>query len=127
MGAGGGGGGGGKGGVGSGVSPEAMAMIQQAMGENIQAIHNRYQQLGLGVPAGGSAAGAASSGTSLQYGGPSTMEQQDIQGQQLEGNAAIGELQNQTAGQSSGGGGKGGGGIGGLGQLASIGLMGGGI
>jgi hypothetical protein len=122
-------GGGGKGGVGSGVSPEAMQMIQQAMGLNMEAIHNRYQQLGLGVPGGDpSHAGqqAAASGTSLQPAGPSTMEQQDIAGQQLQGNAAIGELQNATAGTGSSGGGKGGAGSA-LGGLASLGLAGGGI
>jgi hypothetical protein len=99
-----GGGSGGKGGFTGGLSDADIQAIMGAMGENIQAITNRYHQLGLGVPSG-SPIDAAKSGTSLQYAGPSTMEQQDIQGQNLEANAALGQLQNQNlpaAAQSAG-------------------------
>ena len=97
-----GGGGGGKGGGGGTVSGPGgltgadIALAQQALGQNITAIHNRYQQLGLGVPSGGSPASAAAGGTSLTYGSPSTMEQMDIAGAQDAANALTGELFNPT-------------------------------
>lgn len=77
----GGGGGGGKGGGDSGNTGADAALAQWALGQNIQAIHNRYQQLGLGVPSdtsAGAGARAAAAGTNLTYGSPSTMEGQDI-------------------------------------------------
>lgn len=85
-----GGGGGGKaptvtGGAG-GVSNFDLNLIAQALGQNIDAIHNRYEQLGIGLPSLGT-------GGSLSYAGPSTMEEQDILGQAGIGNAAIGQLQ----------------------------------
>lgn len=88
----GGGGGGGMGGKGGGGSSGADTFFaQQALGQNEQAIHNRYQQLGIGTPSGGqSASGAASSGGSLTYGGPSTMEKQDIGTLPTESGGAIG-------------------------------------
>lgn len=74
-----------------GLSGADVALAQQALGQNVTAIHNRYQQLGLGTPASGtSPASAASSGTSLAYGGPSTMEQQDIGNLPTESGGAIG-------------------------------------
>ena len=73
-----GGGGGGKGGGSSGgVSDVDAQMAMWALGQNEQAVHNRYQQLGLGKPSG-TAAQAAAGGTSLTSAGPSTMEQMDI-------------------------------------------------
>lgn len=111
MGAGGiGGGGGGKGGGGvsgpGGLSNADVALAGQALGQNIQAIHNRYQQLGLGTPASGqSPAAAAAGGTNLTYGGPSTMERMDVAGAQDAANALTGELFNPTnaAGLGAGG------------------------
>lgn len=90
----GGGGGGGKGGGGGsgGVSDFAMEMIQQAVGQNIQALQNRYKQLGLGQPSGDPLT-AAMGGTSLTYAGPSTMENQDVAQQNQIGQAAQGSLQ----------------------------------
>lgn len=91
MAAGGGKGGRRQGGQG-GASDFDLGLIQQAVGQNIQALQNRYKQLGLGVPSGDPLQ-AAQSGTSLTYAGPSTMEQQDISAQQQIGQAAIGQVQ----------------------------------
>jgi hypothetical protein len=77
-------GGGGKGGGGGGDSLSPTQADQfftnVALGQNEQAIHNRYTQLGIGTPGGGggNAKQAAASGGSLTYGGPSTMEQMDV-------------------------------------------------
>lgn len=90
-----GGGGGGKGGGGggsAGVSDFSMAQIAQAVGQNIEALQNRYKQLGLGQPSGDPLT-AALGHTSLTYAGPSTMEAQDIANQQNIGQAAVGSLQ----------------------------------
>jgi hypothetical protein len=90
------GGGGGKGGGGSGgVSDFDMAAIQQLIGQNIQALQNRYKQLGLGQPSGDPLT-AALGGTSLTYAGPSTMENQDVADQNQLGQAAIGQVQTQN-------------------------------
>jgi hypothetical protein len=87
------GGGGGKSGGGSGgVSDFDLAMIQQAVGQNIQALQNRYHQLGLGQPSGDPLT-AALGGTSLTYAGPSTMENQDVAAQNQIGQAAVGQVQ----------------------------------
>jgi hypothetical protein len=85
---------GGKGGGGSlgTLSPFDISAISNAYGLNTEAIHNRYSQLGLGVPSGDPKA-AAAGGTNLSYGGPSTMEQQDIAGAGLQANAALGQLE----------------------------------
>ena len=60
-------------------------------------IHNRYQQLGLGVPDpsvfGGDPATAAAAGGSLQFGSPGTAENMDISGLGTMANAALGQLQ----------------------------------
>jgi hypothetical protein len=84
---GGGGGGGGGGGKGGGdVSGFDQAAVNAALGTNIQALTNRYNQLGLGG---------------------STMEQQDIGtiptesgGQTGEADALLGQIQNANLGQS---------------------------
>lgn len=86
------GGGGGKGGGQGGASNFDMGLIEQAIGQNIQALQNRYKQLGLGVPSGDPLQ-AALSGTSLTYAGPSTMEQQDVAAQRQIGQAGIGQVQ----------------------------------
>ena len=86
------GGGGGGGGGSGGVSDFDFAMLQQAVGQNIEALQNRYKQLGLGVP-GGDPLQAALGGTSLTYAGPSTMEMQDVAAQNKTGQAALGQLQ----------------------------------
>lgn len=86
-----------SGGKGTGLSPEDMALIQQALGQNIQMMHNRYAQLGLGVPDpnvfGGDPATAAKAGGNLQYGSPGTAEQTDVAGLQNQAGAALGQLQ----------------------------------
>lgn len=91
-----GGGGGGKGGGGGGGSGGAsnfdIGLFEQAVGQNIEALHNRYMQLGLGVPSGDPLQ-AALHHQSLTYAGPSTMEQQDIAAQQQAGEAGIGQVQ----------------------------------
>lgn len=88
-----GGGGGGKGGGGQGgASDFDLGLIEQAVGQNIQALQNRYKQLGLGVPSGDPLQ-AALHGQSLTYAGPSTMEQQDVAAQQQIGQAGIGQIQ----------------------------------
>lgn len=101
------GGGGGKGGGGGGGTTGAdIGMTRWALGQNEQAIHNRYQQLGLGVPSGGTGGGraAAAGGTNLTSTGPSTMEQMDIGTIPTEtggaigmANALVGELFNPVA------------------------------
>ena len=84
-----------------------LAAIEQALGQNMSMMHNRYTQLGLGVPMfngqfgpmtgpGGIGAQAASSGQSLQYGGAGTAEQTDMSGLQQMAQAALGQLQNQN-------------------------------
>ena len=94
--AGGGGGGGGKGGGGGGGSGGAsdfdIQALMQAVGQNIEALHNRYAQLGLEVPSGDPLT-AALHGNSLTGSGPSTMEQQDVAAQRDIGQAAIGQVQ----------------------------------
>lgn len=76
----------------SGLSQFDLNALMQALGLNTEAIHNRYAQLGLGIPSGDPIQ-AAASGQNLHYAGPSTMEQQDIQGANLAANAAAGELE----------------------------------
>jgi hypothetical protein len=93
---GGGGGGGGGGSIFGGLSPFDVSMAEQAGQESATAIHNRYQQLGLGTPASG---GDPASPT---YGGPSTMELQDLAQNQLQTQATIGEMENMGAGPAPG-------------------------
>lgn len=91
--------GGGKGGGGIGGTPGIglsgldFALIEQAHGLGTEAIHNRYQQLGLGVPSGDPATAAAGQ-QSLTSAGPSTMEQTDIHGLGNMAQAALGQIQN---------------------------------
>lgn len=84
-------------GGGGGLSGMDLSMIQQALGMGSDMIHNRYEQLGLGVPDpgtfGGDPATAAAAGGSLSYGGPSTMETADIHGLGNIVQAALGQLQ----------------------------------
>jgi hypothetical protein len=90
-----GGGGGGKGGGGGGdggASAFDMMLMQKVGQENIQAIENRYKQLGLGQPSGDPIQ-AAMQGKDLTYAGPSTMEQQDVKAQQDIEQAAVGAVQ----------------------------------
>jgi hypothetical protein len=89
--------GGGGGGGGSGLSGEDIALLEQAVGQNMQMIHNRYAQLGLGIPSGDPAQ-AAAHGQNLQYAGAGTAENMDIQGQQNILQAALGQLQNANQG-----------------------------
>lgn len=95
-------GGGGKGdssGIGFGGSPGIglsgldFALIEQAHGLGTEAIHNRYQQLGLGTSSGDPATAAAGH-QSLSYADPSTMETSDIHGLGSMAKAALGQLQN---------------------------------
>lgn len=136
--------GGGKSGGGSNsapgfVDPFSLGALQTATANSEQMMHNRYRQLGLGVPAqgtqggpGGTAAQAAASGQSLTYGSPGTPEKMDlgmmpsltggIPGMAL---ATLGQMETNALSQSSGGGGGGKGGGGGLGGLGSLAKMGG--
>jgi len=59
------------------VDPFSMGILQQNTGNAMQAMHNRFAQLGLGVP-DGSPSAAAASGTSLHSTGPGTAEQMDL-------------------------------------------------
>jgi hypothetical protein len=95
MGGGGGGKGGGGGGGSGGASDLDMMLINKATQENIQALQNRYKQLGLGQPSGDPLQ-AALGKQSLTYAGPSTMEAQDVQAQKDIGQAAIGQVQAQN-------------------------------
>jgi hypothetical protein len=83
-------------GGGGGLSSADIGLIEQSLGLGTEAIHNRYAQLGLGVPDGDPAT-AAASGQSLNYAGPSTMEMQDIGGLGNVAQAAMGSLQNTNA------------------------------
>lgn len=94
------GGGGSKGGGvggGDGLSGDDFGFIQEALGQSISMMHDRYKQLGLGVPDpgvfGGDPATAAKVGGSLQYGSPGTAERGDISGLQDMANATLGQLQ----------------------------------
>lgn len=86
---------------GGGLSPEDINLVLQAAGQNTQMMHNRYAQLGLGVPStsqfGGDPATAAAAGGSLQYGGAGTAEKTDVAGLQGQAAAALGQLQTQNA------------------------------
>ena len=97
--------------TGSGNSPFDVAAIGQALGQNIQMLHNRYTQLGLGQPLDqsgnvasqsemvgpqGIGALAANSGQSLQYGAPGTAEQTDVSGLQNMAQAALGLRRSQS-------------------------------
>ena len=93
-----GGGGVSTGGGQGGASNFDVGLFNQAVGQNVQELHNRYQQLGLGIPStsgpgGGDPDRAAAAGQSLTYGGPSTMEQQDVANQQNVLQALIGQQQ----------------------------------
>jgi len=119
------------------VDPFSMGILQQNTGLAEEAMHNRYTQLGLGVPAQGQSGGphgaaaqAAASGSNLSYGSPGIPEQMDIGtmpslvgGIQGMAEATLGQMQNNALNQPSGGGGKGGGG-GGLGSIAGLAGMG---
>lgn len=88
---------GGGGGLGGGVDLQAITdAVTRAQGN----IHNRYAQLGLGIPSGDPAQ-AAKSGTSLSYAGPGTAEQTDIQGAANQGQALAGQLETQFPGGQS--------------------------
>jgi len=83
----------------NGLSGADMAFIQQATGKGSQMIHNRYTQLGLGVPQEAmsdpahAAQHAAATGTNLHYGQAGTAEQTDLMGLSQQANAALGQLQ----------------------------------
>lgn len=89
-----GGGGGGKGGGGGsgGASNFDIGLFEQAVGQNIEAMNNRYAQLGLEAPAGDPLQ-AALHHQSLTGAGPSTMQQQDDAAMQMAGEAGIGQVQ----------------------------------
>lgn len=94
-----GGGGVNTGGGTGGASGFDTGLFNQAVGQNIQEIQNRYQQLGLGIPSGDPAQ-AAQAGMSLTRAGPSTMEQQDVANQQNVLQALIGQQQAANAGNA---------------------------
>lgn len=112
------------------VDPFSFGALSFGTTNAMDAMHNRYTQLGLGTPSGGSPASAAASGGNLSYGGPGTAEQMDLgQLPSLVGGipgmaaGALGEEQTNALNQPSGGSGGGGKG-GGLGGLASLGGLG---
>jgi hypothetical protein len=82
---------------GTGLSDADIQAINAATGQTQQFLHNRYAQLGIGVPSGDPAQ-AAASGTSLAYAGPGTAEQTDILGAAQQGQAALGGQQIANAG-----------------------------
>ena len=111
------------------VDTFSAGVLSQNTGSAIEAMQNRYSQLGLsGNPQGGTPQSAAASGTSLQSGGaPTTAEAMDIGtlpsltgGIEGMAEATMGQMQNNALNKSSGGGGGKGGGGGGLGGLGSI-------
>jgi hypothetical protein len=79
-------------GGGFGLSGADISLVEQALGLGTEQIHNRYAQLGLGVPSGDPAT-AAASGQSLTSSGPSTMETQDTSGLTQLAQAGLGQLQ----------------------------------
>jgi hypothetical protein len=106
------------------VDPFSLGVLGQQTGIAEQAMHNRYSQLGLGVPSG-SPQDAAKGGTNLQSTGPGTAEQMDL-GQlpsQVGGipamaEATLGQMQTNALNQPSGVNKLGG--LGGLGALGGI-------
>lgn len=110
------------------VDQFSQGALGSAAGNAMQAMHNRYTQLGLGVPSG-SPQSAAASGSNLSYAGPGTAEQMDlgqlpslVGGIPAMAEATLGQMQNAALNQGSGGGGGKGGG-GGLGGLGSLGML----
>ena len=83
-----------------GLSGFDLGAIQQALGQDITMLNNRYQQLGIGVPDpnvfGGDPLTAAQQGGSLAWGSPGTAEQTDISGLNQLANASLGQLQQQN-------------------------------
>jgi hypothetical protein len=79
-------------GGGGGLSGMDFGLLGEALGLGTTGIHNRYEQLGIGVPSGDPAS-AAASGSNLTYSGPSTMETTDIGGLGSLAQAALGQLQ----------------------------------
>ena len=128
------------------VSPFDQQVVGNALNTSMDAMVNRYAQLGLsgqgatpsspGGPAGGIGVGNIGSGMQPNQGAEPTAEQMDLGqiptltgGLPGEAEAVIGQIQNanlQTSGGGgSGGGGKGGGGKGAIGAVAPL-LMAGG-
>jgi hypothetical protein len=83
--------------TGNGLSDADIQAITQAIGQTQAMFHNRYTQLGEGIPSGDPAQ-AAAAGQSLAYAGPGTAEQTDILGTQQQGQAALGGQQIANAG-----------------------------
>jgi hypothetical protein len=107
------------------VDPFSSGLLAQNTGEAMQAMHNRYAQLGLGAPSG-SAQGAAAGGTSLSSAGPGTAEQMDLgQLPSLVGGipgmsmATMGQMQDNALSSPTGSGSKAAQPFGGLGSLAA--------
>ena len=97
-------GGGGKGGVPpsagaqntifGGLSPFDVSTSEAATGQNVEAIQNRYAQLGIENPGGDPRNPTPS--------GPSTMEMQDVEGANLAGAASLGNIENISLGPAPG-------------------------
>lgn len=107
------------------VDPFSQEALFGAFGNADQAMHNRYTQLGLGVPSG-SPQQAAASHSNLSYAGMGTPEAMDrsfqpslVGGLGAEASAALGEEQ-LNALSTSNVGSKGSGGLGGFGGLGSL-------
>lgn len=117
------------------VDPFSQQALFSAFGNADQAMHNRYTQLGLGVPAqgnvggpGGTAAQAAAHGQNLTYGGMGTPEAMDrsfapslVGGLGAEASATLGQEQlNALNAGNVGNTSKGNSGLGGLGSLLGL-------
>jgi hypothetical protein len=79
------------------VDPFSLNTLAADTANAQTAMHNRYAQLGLGVPSGNPSAAGASGG-SLSYGGPGTAEQMDI-GSAPSLTGGIAGMSNATLGQ----------------------------
>lgn len=110
------------------VDPFSQQALTAAFGNADQAMHNRYTQLGLGVPSG-SPQQAAASGSNLSYAGMGTPEAMDrsftpslVGGLGAEASATLGEeqLNALNAGNVGSTSSKGSSGLGGLGSLLGL-------
>ena len=77
-----------------GLSPFDVSANQAATTQNVAATQNRYAQLGIENPGGDPRNPTAS--------GPSTMEQQDVEGANLAGAASLGNVENASLGPAPG-------------------------
>ena len=77
-----------------GLSPFDVNVSEQATTQNVEAMRNRYAQLGIENPGADPRSPTPS--------GPSTMEQQDVEGANLAGAASLGNVENASLGPAPG-------------------------